>query len=691
MEEHRPTSYGEESAMQLGLLFDSIRRRLGEMSETQTQISTTRRELLIERERVKTTGRKVQQKRIDAGNAEADFMSHLSQFVNNYRGEVSRALLIAYDKVRQTRDELGEMEDDYLLAEGDLTGAEWTFVTRENRFYQLEIKSILSGLNSIDLACLPNPRHEISHYPLAHRLPPCPAGSLSPSEVSKLPPPPPPPHPPFVRPQDSPYTLRNAITHPLPVQAVQEYVATVEEMETMKREFDRARNKQAYSIEWDDGDEVFFPGGEDLPDSGLSTSAEEYGDMVFNISTSEVKAQQYRVEGMDAVLDASLSTRRFSDPAHLSRAMPKDLTSMRRTQTESAASSLRDDALVKEKIRAWSFTYLKDNAVQRRLYLNTLAQYGVSNPIESDWKIRAAQFWSRDSLVNGEDANVCDATPINETRCSLESRREPNATQTVVAWSPMQISLEGSLHPITQTTAGSKPLEDDCDDDKSSLQFSELSLPTVSNGDSPAANSDKLAVVDEPCKAESQHQEAGVMAQAICTCPAEYGDAAQRKDSVHGTEIDHHVSCGKYHLEARTQVPSQLPSKVGMAMDTSATHDPCSATRQEEPLGLHSPATAQPEPLRTACVHSSFDFVTRAASTSPCIQTRKPSAPNGSSDLQFLDTPDEPQSRPVLPQRRTSGNRLMEWFSSVTKRRTKSTPTIEVHHSGIRTRKQSVA
>jgi hypothetical protein len=100
MEEHRPTSYGEDSAMQLGLLFDSIRQRLGEMSDSQTQISTTRRELFIERERVKTTGRKVQQKRIDDGNAEADFMSQLSQFVNNYRGEISRAFLVTYDKVR---------------------------------------------------------------------------------------------------------------------------------------------------------------------------------------------------------------------------------------------------------------------------------------------------------------------------------------------------------------------------------------------------------------------------------------------------------------------------------------------------------------------------------------------------------------------------------------------------------------
>jgi hypothetical protein len=75
-------------------------------------------------------------------------------------------------------------------------------------------------------------------------------------------------------------------------------------------------------------------------------------------------------------------------------------------------------------------------------------------------------------------------------------------------------------------------------------------------------------------------------------------------------------------------------------MDTSATHDDGSTTRQEEFIPLYLPATAQPKLLRTACVHPSFDFTARAASTSLCVQACIPPTPNGASTLPFLDTVD---------------------------------------------------
>jgi hypothetical protein len=173
-----------------------------------------------------------------------------------------------------------------------------------------------------------------------------------------------------------------------------------------------------------------------------------------------------------------------------------------------------------------------DNPVQRHLYLNTLAQYGVSSPTEGNWETRAAQFWSHGSLVNGEDANVRDATPVNKTACSLASRHDASASRTKVAWSPMRIPLEGSFRRVNQVTAGSEPmglqeaLPEDCDDD-SPLQSSELTLSLRIHGNSPIAPLDQLGVVDEPYKAEDCHQEADIVAQVICTRPAEYGDAAQ--------------------------------------------------------------------------------------------------------------------------------------------------------------------
>ncbi|KAH6865210.1 hypothetical protein BKA58DRAFT_241043 [Alternaria rosae] len=658
METRSLAGYGKQPATQLELLNDLNRQRLNTLSDSQARLSSIREDLLIERERVRATRRKVRQKRIDAGNAEASFMTRLREFVNDYPDELSRALLAAYNLVREARDDLGELEDDYLGAESDLTGAEWTFVARETQFYQFDINNIFSGPDNEQLGSLHDQRLETSHHlPLSH-IPPCPTGSLSPSQVLKLPPPPPPPQ--FAAPPPSLVLASSAIAAQPPLVRVdREYAAMVAGVETLKKELDKMRQTQASNITWDDGDDVFFPEGKGLPDGNLTTSASEFGNMVYELSTRKAKAEKYKAEEMFPVLAASRLARRSSDPANSYRTIPEDSTAMRRTQTESAAASMRNNFLVREKIRAWSLTHLKEDAVQKRLYLNTLAYYGIASLIEDDWELRAAQFWSHDSLVESENAERCKTGSVNEMRCN-----------------------PGSHHDSDSQVLHEDPQES-CDDD-SSIPSSQLSHSTDSDDDSPKTPSDRPAMVKEPHKAEDRDPGDDIVAEVVCTCPVEYGDAAQRKDSVQSTKIEHHISCARYKPEVKTRASSQVSNNIRTKTDASVARDRCGLAQEEDFLGLPMSPTANSEPVDGACFQSISDTIAQPASTNPWIRTAELSALDHTSNLQFTDALNKPHSRPPLPQRRSSGNRLKEWLSSVKKLRSKSTPTIAIHESGGR-------
>src|SRR4051812_26032506 len=95
-------------------LLAQIRHSLDDLSENQIQMVKNRKEILVKRERLRTAGRRVQAKRIAAGEAEAKFMNALREFVNKYDSVLSLSLFESYEVVAQIRDDLGEMEEDYL-------------------------------------------------------------------------------------------------------------------------------------------------------------------------------------------------------------------------------------------------------------------------------------------------------------------------------------------------------------------------------------------------------------------------------------------------------------------------------------------------------------------------------------------------------------------------------------------------
>ncbi|RYN73533.1 hypothetical protein AA0119_g13612 [Alternaria tenuissima] len=298
METPLQAGFGERPTTQFDAPASLIRPYLKEMSKTQTLLSSTRKELLIERERVKTAAGEVRQKRDIAGDAEASFMNHVRELVNNHFEQVPSTLLEAYEKVRETRDDLGEADANYLQKEEDLTGAEWMFMKREDRFYQFDIDRILSSPQLDNPASLQGQPSETVSKPPIHDLPPCPLGSLSPSQVSKLPPPP----PPHIWTSSLPLMPHVSMSASLLAPIAQEHPA-VKELSALRKEFGKLPQRENYDFEWADENEPFLAEEDKVCEDQVMASTSDNRDVLFDIFNPEAKAQETKMEELDLALN----------------------------------------------------------------------------------------------------------------------------------------------------------------------------------------------------------------------------------------------------------------------------------------------------------------------------------------------------------------------------------------------------
>ena len=416
-------------------LLAQIRQSLDDLSENQIQMGKARKELLVKRERLRTASRRVQVKRVEAGDAEAKFMNALREFVNKYDSVLSLSLFESYEVVAKIRDDLGEMEEDYLQAERDLAGKEWIYMDQEDAFYQFDIHDIVPDSIDGNYALQQDQRQTASLFP-----PPPPPFYPGPSAIESSKPyatpgiSPPAPSPPTVTFEVPAKQFAN-----LPQRA---YSTIAAELNDLKRDFDQLREQQAHNIQWEDGNEVPFEDGADVSEAESTSSTETYLGVLHKICNREAEALQLRIVGLDQNDEATTITRRNSDTLRLPDDTGLHTAKMRRTKTESDASFTENDPATKAKIRQWSLQHLKDNAVQKRLYWKALEQIGVSKSVTEDWKERAEEYWSRDSMSEtGEFAEIYEPS-INGDGCAAESCDDARNVKNYPSASP---SLEDIL------------------------------------------------------------------------------------------------------------------------------------------------------------------------------------------------------------------------------------------------------
>ncbi|RYO38014.1 hypothetical protein AA0111_g2183 [Alternaria arborescens] len=530
-------------------LIAHIRQRLEDTADTQIQLSSSRKQLLVKRERLRTASRVIQQKRVAAGDAEAAFMSQLRELVNTNSETLSTPLSDAYEKVEQTRNALGETEDNYREAESDLMGAEWTFMDQEDRFYQWDIHSILpeemADSSTLPYAVMSEKSPHLSTLdPIFH-----PIRVPSSSQVPELPPPPPPPPPP---PERSP------ISHQLadltfPTDAEQAYATMMARVNELKREFDQLRQKKASGAQWDDVHASFE--SDQLLEDSLADSTYRYGDVVLDISIHETIAQQFRAEEMMPELGASALKRRYPNLADSCRPAPIYSDPMQRIQPENTFMSIQDQPNVNRKIQDWSLSHLKESPVHKQLYFNTLQEYGVANSAESDWKARVTQSWDHDNLTKREEGSGTEASTANGTGYELDSCQESCATQNENCPPPVQHNQESRPRHIKHTTSISEPhilneVLPVCPDTLSTPSTSPIPLPEYETAhDIEIDNRNKTTIpavyvsTEQQLEADngmktnvSSTQESGISSGKV-------GDTAQRKDSAQPTDVTPHIDC----------------------------------------------------------------------------------------------------------------------------------------------------
>ncbi|CAO2654010.1 Nn.00g107430.m01.CDS01 [Neocucurbitaria sp. VM-36] len=417
-----------------------IQKKIHDASEAQWELAKVRKQLLIKRQRVRTSSRHVQLKRVDAGDAEATFMNRLREYVNENRDKLPTTLLDAYDKVEQTRNDLGEFEENYLQAERDLTGAEWKFIDQENDFYQFGLQKILAEEPS-DVP-IPSQNDQIVHdFPPP---PPPPPPFLSSAATAQSPPvftvpsfpPPPPPPPPPPLPNRSWPPPGNSPSHGI---INRNYHVVMAEIEALRKRFKGLRQEQEQRLTVSDVDKVTFDEYTSIEPESLSFK-DDYFEVLEGIARREVEAQRLKADDMHENLKVSDTERRHSEPTHFFRHAPPDAASMKRAQTESAAPFISKDFSPKTKIREWLLQDLKGNTVHKAIYLNTLKYFGVSIATDGTWEDRATEYWSQDSSSDSEDDSNGEHTVTHAT--SHEPNVEEATTELPCATSSLRNLLK---------------------------------------------------------------------------------------------------------------------------------------------------------------------------------------------------------------------------------------------------------
>lgn len=390
------------------------KRRIQDQVETvielHEQLVESRERVLLKREKVRTSAKRVQAKRIETGNVEVEFMDGLREFMNRIEQQLPPALSTSYENLLSARNGLSIIEDNYLQAERDLTGTEWTYLDQENDFYQLDVRQLLTaigeckttersiGLQPEPIAALSSPRGmstpSVPSPPFITITPAPKTQDLQPTQWPPPPPPPPPPAPIF--------SVESSPANPVDHQRDYEHVIT--ELHTLNREFNALRQEQIQRI--DKGQALECEVDDiSIVDLGQSEFTTSYFDILLQISMREVEAQQLKGQ--------SIVQRRNSAPEHpLSPSeLTFDLISV--ACTEPTERLFARGPMAKERLCNWLLEYPEASFVERTLRSGLLQDLGVPSPEPDDdmWKelvIQDCRQRNLDRLTDEDELSAVD-------------------------------------------------------------------------------------------------------------------------------------------------------------------------------------------------------------------------------------------------------------------------------------------
>ncbi|KAH7378756.1 hypothetical protein BKA66DRAFT_442782 [Pyrenochaeta sp. MPI-SDFR-AT-0127] len=361
---------GQADQMQLHTGLPSIMDPLEKITKMQAELNENREQLLIQREAVRASARKVHNQRQRTGDAEACLMNAMREYLNQSGIELPSSITNAYAQLDTARNILGSHEDDYLTLERQLAGTEWSYMEMENDFYQFDLADLLSSdicpeeCLFTDTEAIPNLDRSVSSIQ-----------SSNPSIASR--------------------DLR----------------LVNQELHTLKEKFNALRQEQSELLEFEDFDHVAFDEVEvEHARSGASRIEAESFDILDRIFNLEVESQRLKLEEMDRKLQLPVCRHVISEPSRVTQ----HSSSIDRAVTESAVSLLSPSHSMKHTLQAWILDRLKQDVVQKTMYLNVLQDFEIPPALSESWEERATRYWSVDSSSDiSEEENRTTNPPLS--------------------------------------------------------------------------------------------------------------------------------------------------------------------------------------------------------------------------------------------------------------------------------------
>ena len=414
----------------LGRFPQELRDVLQDVASKQETLAKLREDLVIERQRLISSRNQVRAKRLETRDAEAGLMSFLRNLMNEIQQKVPASLLESYNRVDTLRNELGILEEEFLLAERKFAGSEWGLMDEENDFYQFElldvIENAVSGVASPlhdyeQVLASTGPTSDLlnpgatavpgipSHPPPGY----IPGGEGVVQSNQHVPPPPPPlllhtaqsntPEPVVERSIESPPLT----IHPPPQDVstgssdgLRDYHTVIEELEILRRSFETLRHERAEVLDTIEDDSVSISsvpsiGSKDdnmVQPAAAGIERQTFFQILQQISDPEIEATRLKNETMFNDIQLLATTRRHSDPTNFANAVQTPSIFMSRALSETAIPTLSNDSGAKGRLREWLLAQLKEDPLQRRMYRNILMYRGLQTPADETWEDRASSY-----------------------------------------------------------------------------------------------------------------------------------------------------------------------------------------------------------------------------------------------------------------------------------------------------------
>jgi hypothetical protein len=447
-----------------------LRDLLQDVASKQETLAKSREDLVIERQRLISSRNQVRAKRLETRDAEAGLMSCLRNLMNDVQQKIPASLLESYHRVDTLRNELGILEEEFLLAERKFAGSEWGFMDEENDFYQFELLDVIE--DAVSGGASPLHDHEQIFVskgstseplePEATSVPATPSHSL-PDYIpdsegvvrsnQHVPPPPPPlflhnaqsyPSQPVVeRSIDPPPLVKHSPPQDVSTGSsarLRDYHTVIDELEALRRSFEKLRHERTEVLNTIEDDPASISslgsiGSEDnntiQPAAAAAAAAaieqQPFFQILQQISDREIEATRLKNEAMFNEIQLSAITRRYSDPTNIANTVPTPSIFMSRALSETAVPMLSNDSGAKGRLREWLLAQLKEDPLQRRMYRNILMYKGLQTPADETWEDRASSYWNIDHASDGDMETIDSYDEDEEYTITRATSHDPSA------------------------------------------------------------------------------------------------------------------------------------------------------------------------------------------------------------------------------------------------------------------------